>query len=189
MIIGITGTNGAGKGTVVDYLVKQKGFTHFSVRKYIEEEITRRGLPINRDNTNFVGNDMRQKHGFYYWDELIAGDMAKTKGPMVFESIRVLAAAKKFKEQGGILWGVDADRKTRYERSVMRGTQLDKISFEKFCEQEDREMHQTAEYDMNVFGVMQIADKVFLNNGTEEELFAQVEAALRAVDNGLGTRG
>jgi dephospho-CoA kinase len=32
MIIGITGTDGAGKGAVVDYLVAQKGFTHYSGR-------------------------------------------------------------------------------------------------------------------------------------------------------------
>ena len=27
--IGITGTLGAGKGTIVDYLVKEKGFVHY----------------------------------------------------------------------------------------------------------------------------------------------------------------
>ncbi|MDR0438308.1 MAG: AAA family ATPase, partial [Bacteroidales bacterium] len=49
MIIGITGTIGAGKGTIVDYLVSQKGFLHFSVRDFLSEEIERRGLPVNRD--------------------------------------------------------------------------------------------------------------------------------------------
>lgn len=38
-IIGITGTLGAGKGTVVDYLVKNKGFNHFSVGDYLIDEI------------------------------------------------------------------------------------------------------------------------------------------------------
>lgn len=179
MIIGITGTNGAGKGTVVDYLVKEKGFTHFSVRKYIEAEIARRGLPLDRKSMNIVGNDMRAKYGFDYWDKLIAKDMANTKGNIVYESIRVLAGAKKFKEQGGILWGVDADRKIRYGRAVSRGSGTDKVSFEEFCAQEDKEMAQAAEHDMNVLGIMQIADAVFLNNGTQEELFAQVEDALQ----------
>jgi dephospho-CoA kinase len=178
MIIGITGTNGAGKGTVVEYLVQQKGFKHYSVRKYIEAEILRRGMEINRDNTNFVGNDMRAKHGFDYWDKLILGDMIESDKDIVFESIRNIASAKKLKEQGLILWAVDADREVRYERSVLRGTQLDKVSFEKFCEQEDREMAQTGEHDLNIKAVMQLADAVLTNNGTPEELFVQVEAAL-----------
>ena len=38
-IIGITGTIGAGKGTIVDYLVLQKGYEHYSVRSFIKEEI------------------------------------------------------------------------------------------------------------------------------------------------------
>ena len=42
--IGITGTLGAGKGTIVDYLVKNRGFVHYSVRAFITEEIKRRGL-------------------------------------------------------------------------------------------------------------------------------------------------
>ena len=57
--IGITGTLGAGKGTIVDYLVKSRGFEHYSVRAFITEEIKRRGLPVNRDSMTQVGNDLR----------------------------------------------------------------------------------------------------------------------------------
>lgn len=178
MIIGITGTNGAGKGTVVDYL-KQKGFEHLSVRKYIEEEIARRGMPINRESMNIVGNDMRQKHGFDYWDKLILGDMTDTGKNIVFESVRNLASAKRLKGQGVVLWAVDADKQKRYERIVGRGSGTDQVTFEQFVAQEDKEMAGTAEHDMNVFGVMQMADTTLTNNGTPEELYAQVEEALK----------
>ena len=46
--IGITGTLGAGKGTIVDYLVKNRGFVHYSVRAFITEEIKKRGMEVNR---------------------------------------------------------------------------------------------------------------------------------------------
>lgn len=36
-IIGITGTLGAGKGTIVEYLKDKKGFAHFSVREFLKE--------------------------------------------------------------------------------------------------------------------------------------------------------
>ena len=39
LIIGITGTLGAGKGTVVEYLVEKKGFDHYSVRAFLLKEI------------------------------------------------------------------------------------------------------------------------------------------------------
>lgn len=179
MIIGITGTNGAGKGTVVEYL-KSKGFAHYSVRSYIAEEIKRRGLPLNRDSMHTVGNDMRAARGIDYWDNLIFADAEKNgHTDFIIDSVRNLASAKKLKEKGAVLWGVDANRKLRYERAVLRGSETDKVSFEEFCAQEDSEMAQTAENEMNIFAILEMADVRLANNGTLEELFAQVEEALK----------
>ena len=60
--IGITGTLGAGKGTIVEYLQREKGFSHYSVRAFLTEEIKRRGLEVNRDTMTLVGNDLRAQH-------------------------------------------------------------------------------------------------------------------------------
>lgn len=179
MIIGITGTNGAGKGTVVEYLIKQKGFTHYSARDFISTEVQKRGLPLHRDNTRLVANDLRKTHGATYIIESLYNHAVAEHVDAVIESVREIAGAQFLKSHGALLWAVDADRKIRYERSVLRGTELDKISFDKFCEQEDREMTSTEKYDMNIFRVMKMADIVLTNNGTQEELFAQVEAALQ----------
>ena len=179
MIIGITGTNGAGKGTVVEYLVKNKGFVHYSVRKYIEKEIIRREMPINRNSMNIVGNDMRAKYGFDYWDNIIFEDARKNGHEnIVIESLRNLASAEKLKEQGVSIWAVDADKRTRYERVILRRSGTDTVSFEEFSAQEDKEMVQTGIHDMNVHAIMAMADVKLTNNGTQEELFAQVESAL-----------
>jgi len=180
MIIGITGTNGSGKGTVVEYLV-QKGFSHFSGREFITEEIVRRGMPVNRDSTNVVANDLRKTHHPAYIAEQLLARAQEQEGNAIIESIRAIGEAEFLKSKGALIWGVDADRKTRYERSVLRGTALDKISFEKFCEQEDREMNQKKKFDMNIAGIMAIADHVFTNDGTLEELHAQVEKVLSEI--------
>jgi len=66
MILGITGTDGAGKGTVVDYLVKEKGFALYHARTLLIEEIEKRGLPIDRKHMRLVANDLRAQYGNDY---------------------------------------------------------------------------------------------------------------------------
>ena len=44
---------------------------------------------------------------------------------------------------------------------------------------EDQEMNSTEPWDMNVFSVMKMADHIFTNNTTPEDLFAQVEESLK----------
>jgi len=62
LVIGIIGTLGAGKGTLVDYLVHEKAYQHFSVRQFLIQEIERRKLIVNRDSMTQVANDLRRLH-------------------------------------------------------------------------------------------------------------------------------
>ena len=177
MILGITGTNGAGKGTVVEYL-KTKGFEHFSARALLVEEIERRGLPVDRTSMREVGNELRKTYGPAYIIETLYARAKEAGGDALVESVRAVAEARFLKEQGARIIAVDADRKSRYERIVARGTATDTLSFEEFCKQEDREMNAPDEWDMNVFGVMARADYTITNDGTVEELRAKVDEIL-----------
>jgi hypothetical protein len=59
-IIGITGTLGAGKGTVVEFLTRPPyGYRHYSARSLLNEIIAERGLPPGRDSMRSVANGMR----------------------------------------------------------------------------------------------------------------------------------
>jgi broad-specificity NMP kinase len=88
MIIGITGTLGAGKGTIAEYLVKKRRFHHFSVRKFLIQEIKKRKLPVNRDSMVFVANDLRKKFGGGYIVEALYEKAFKKRGNSVIESLR-----------------------------------------------------------------------------------------------------
>jgi dephospho-CoA kinase len=176
MILGFTGTNGAGKGTVVQYLVDTKGFVHYSARAFLLEEINRRELPDDRTSLRAVANDFRRIHGPAYVIEQLFQRAEENGADAIIESVRTICEAKFLKAQGARIGAVDADRKIRYERAILRGHGTDKVSFEDFCIQEDREMNSTEEWDMNVFGVMAMADFTIINNGTLDELHAQIDA-------------
>jgi len=178
MIVGVTGTNGAGKGTVADYLV-QKGFTHYSSREIITEEIERRGMPVNRDTMTEVANDMRRIHGATYPQaqlyEKVVADGAENA---VLESVREVPGAELIKAHGGFIIGVDADQKIRYERVIKRASATDHIDFDTFVAQEKREMENPDPAKQNIAAVMKIVDATVYNNGTLDELHAQVDRVL-----------
>lgn len=182
MILGITGTNGAGKGSVVTYLVEEKRFTHFSVREKIIEEVKRRGLELNRTNIGETGTSLRREHGAnYFTDTFLATAREQGADNVVIESIRTLAEAAYLREQGGKVLAVDAPVEVRYERIINRGSVTDKVSFEDFRLQEDVEYRPkdiTDSTQMNVLGVIETADHVLVNDGSLEELGGKIEAIL-----------
>ena len=72
MIIGITGTLGAGKGTMVEHLVEKYNFHHYSARTFLTENLNARGEAINRDTMTAIANELREKHGpSYIAEELL----------------------------------------------------------------------------------------------------------------------
>lgn len=177
MIVGITGTNGAGKGVAVDYLVQQKGFVHFSCSGYISEELVRRGLELNRSNMRLVGNEFRERFGSGHIVETFL-KRANEEGieNMVIESIRSTGEAEALKKAGGKLLVLDAERKIRYQRIFERKSGKDLIDFETFVLQEEREWFGAeGAFDMNIRSVMEMADHRIENNVSLEDLFKQLD--------------
>ena len=179
MIIGITGTLGAGKGTVVEYLVREKGFEHFSVRDFLNKEIARRGMVSNRDAMTEVANDLRAAFGSGYITEQLLEHARGGGRDAVLESIRSVGEAQFLKSLGAALWAVDADISKRYERIAKRQSETDKISFEKFKSDEKREWENEDISKQNLKAVIAAADTVLTNNGGLEDLYQQVEVALQ----------
>lgn len=183
MIIGITGTDGVGKGTVVDYLVREKGFTHFSSRTLIVAEIEKRGLAVDRNQMRLMGNELRAMFG----DDVIvqkAFEQIRTEGVenAVIESIRALAEANTLKAHGALLLAVDADPKIRYERVQGRRSASDKVSYEQFLAHEELEKNDHDPHGMQKAAVMEMADYTIMNNRGFGELKTGIESFLNTYE-------
>jgi len=182
MILGITGTDGAGKGTVVDYLVKEKGFALYHARTLLIEEIEKRGLPIDRKHMRLVANDLRAQYGNDYIVRFFLERATKTGDKkIVIDSIRALAEAEALKAVGGVLLAVDADQELRYERVQLRRSESDQVTFDEFKEHEVLEMNDPNPHGMQKQKVIEMADYVVGNNGTFDELRAQVDGVLEKI--------
>jgi dephospho-CoA kinase len=158
ILVGITGTLGAGKGTVVEYLKNKYGFRHYSARDFIAEETEKRGLPVNRDTLIATGNALREEHGPGHIVEELLKRAGAEGGKAVIESLRAtgeVAAARKI--PGFRLFAVDADPKRQ-------------------------EMGSDDPHRQNLAACISMADKVFRNDGAPEDLYAQVDSAM----NGAG---
>lgn len=183
IIIGITGTLGAGKGTIVEYLVEQKGFAHYSVRDLLLEEIRKRGLPENRDSMYNLANDLRSIHGPSYITDQLYEEAARSGKNCIIESIRTPGEIDSLRRKGNFyLFAINADPLIRYERIIIRQSVTDRIPFTAFQEDEAREMDTTDPNRQNIRKCIAAADFLFENNGSKENLILQVENILQIIN-------
>lgn len=180
-IIGITGTLGAGKGTIVEYLADRKGFRHYSVRQYLNCEIEKRGLAVNRDSMTQVANELRAKNNPAFIIQELYKQACQQGENAIIESIRTPGEIDFLKKKGNfLLLAIDADPYIRYERITQRKSTTDEVDFETFMANEKREMTTTDPNKQNLKKCIEQADTVLMNNGSIEDLYLQLEEQMPA---------
>lgn len=182
IVIGVTGTLGAGKGTVAQYLVS-KGFKHFSVRDYLTKILLEEKKPVNRETMLALANGLREKYGFSYITDKVFEEAEKSKHNAIIESFRHPDEIKSLQNKSNFyLFSVDAPIKTRYLRIKKRASATDKINFEEFKKQEERETKNKSNFASNLFESMKLANFKFENNGTEKALYKKIDMALKKIN-------
>ncbi len=187
IIIGITGTNGSGKGTVVEILKKKKHFHYFSVRGFITPLVEKKGWPVDRPHMQKLSDELRKNFSpSYITDQLI--EQAFKKGDRaIIESFRAIGEvvsareiAKKLNAKF-VLLAVHSETSNRYNRIQKRGSATDNVSFEEFVEHDKMEADLKEEHRANIHTCLKMADYTLENNGSFEELEGKVDEFLKTL--------
>ncbi len=173
-LIGLTGTNGAGKGEVASFFEK-RGYAYFSLSDLIREELRKKGKEPTRDNLIKMGNALRKKWGA---DILARRVMRKVRGKAVIDSIRNPKEVEYLKKQKNfILIAVDAPVAVRYERVKKRGRQESASTLQEFIRKEEEE-RSDFEKEQQLQTCMKMADMTVVNDGRLEDLHLKLKEML-----------
>ncbi len=190
-IIGLAGTNGAGKDSVGAILADHYDYWFFSFTELFRAECRRRGIAITREHTRMISIEWRRESGLATLIDRsmaefqAAGGFKKYHG-VVMSSLRNPYEADRIHELGGTVMWIDADPRIRYDRiranAVTRGRGgEDNKTFEQFQQEEYDEMHPPAGGDAAVLhgaAVKERADIFIMNDTTQEELQARIQQIL-----------
>lgn len=173
-LIGLTGTNGSGKGEVAAYFQK-KGYAYFSLSDLLREELQKRGEQVTRDNLIRIGNELRRNFGHDVLARRVMEKVRKASLPAVIDSIRHPAEVEYLRQQASfILIAVDASPEIRFNRVRRRGRDESASSLEEFLAKEREEMAGKGEAQQ-LQNCLAMADFYVWNDGPLEELHSQLE--------------
>ncbi|MBP3254447.1 MAG: AAA family ATPase [Bacteroidales bacterium] len=181
LVIGITGTLGAGKGTVVE-MFKEKGFVHYSARDFLKKRVQSMGLEVNRDTLTEVANNARRLEGGGFIAKGLLKEAEKEGKNCIIESIRNIKEVEYLKQNADFtLLCVDADINIRYQRIRLRQSETDNVDFDTFVANERREMQSEDENKQNLGAVMRMADYTIDNGSDLQHLQMQVNRIMNSL--------
>ena len=180
IIIGLTGKNAAGKGTVAEIL-SQKNFVYNSLSDSLRDELKILGKEETRDNLIEIGNKLRKGGGPSVLADKLIPKLALNNNHIV-DSIRnpfeVNSLRQKLSSNTFILISVDADARLRYDRLCSRRRIGDSDSWESFVNQEKQEENNDDPNKQQLSKTMNMADYNIDNSGSLEDLEKQVKIIL-----------
>jgi dephospho-CoA kinase len=173
-LIGLTGTNGAGKGEAAAFLVS-RGYEYHSLSDVIRDALAAEGLEPSRDNLIRKGNALRREGGP---DALARRILAKIRGRAVIDSIRNPCEIEFLRTQPGfVLIALEAPPVLRFERVAKRGRNECAPDIAGFLRKEAEE-NGPDPGAQQLGRCMALADRVLINDGTLADLHRKLEELL-----------
>lgn len=182
MVLGLTGSNAAGKGEVAEYL-RTLGFAIHSLSDIVREEAAARGLAPDREHLIRIGNELRRDGGPGVLAERILPRLGERD---VVDSIRNPAEVRVLRDiPHFVLVGVRASLEVRFRRAQARGRRGDPQTLSDFREREAQE-NTIDPLAQRLAATLELADHIVDNDGTLDGLRRGLDALLDRLASARG---
>ncbi len=177
----LVGMAGSGKSSVARHL-ERRGWRTIRFGEITMREVEARGLPINEPNEKAVREELRATHGMAAYARLSLPDIteALVSGPLLIDGLYSWAEYRYLKDRFGRRMHVVAIFTTRARRYARLSRRTERPLTAEEAEQRDFAEIENLEKG----GPIAIADYTILNDGTEEDLLAEVDRVLAAITPG-----
>jgi dephospho-CoA kinase len=174
-VIAVCGMPGSGKEEFVQ-VAKSQGLYIVRMGDVVREEVKGRNLELTDQNVGQIANSERKTHGLGVWAERtiprIKGDFILIDGIRGDDEIHVFRSALK---ADFILVGIQSSKEVRFERTKKRARSDAPVSWEDFCERENREI------SWGIENAMAQCEHIIVNEGTLEEFQDKIRDFLKKV--------
>lgn len=178
MIIGVSGTNGAGKGAVVAYL-RARSFYPLSLSDVIRAALREQGIEETRERMIEAGRTLRAERGPGALAERLVQDLLPDRN-YVIDSIRHPAEIEVLRANASgftLLW-IDANPEIRFERMRKRARGGDPLTLEELLRLEGKERGSDDPASQQLDAVRLLADHHLTNDGDFTQLYDAVQRVL-----------
>ena len=181
MIIGLTGSLGAGKGVILEYLQSQ-GFNHLSTSNEVRDEARRRNIDLTRTNLQNLGNKLREKEGDSVLAKRLIAQM-NSPGNYIVDGLRNPAEVIEMKNlKDFILIAVDAPSPLRFTRLMSRNRESDPKTWEEFLRIDLRDKGEGEQKSgQQSAACMELADFNIYNDGDIGSVHEEIKSIIHAV--------
>lgn len=185
-VIGLTGTIGAGKGVVKDFLLRSYKCYHVTLSDVIQGELERKHPGFNRKNLQDMGNEMRKRYGGGILAKMAVDYLPRDKEMIIVDGIRNPGEVGFLRKEFGtnfILLAIDAPKEMRFENLKKRGDPKDPKIMEEFEELDARDQGvNEPEWGQRVCDCVEMADYKIMNDSTVEQLHQKIKDVMNKIE-------
>jgi len=181
-IIGLAGTFASGKDSLARFLEEKHQIKHISTSDIVREFAQEKYGSIERPVLYKTANELRETRGAGVLSEIALERYSSYKekypGGICVSGFRAWAEAEIIQQAGGLIVFTDAPERLRYERSISRARDNEKLNtFEEFLEREAAE-NGKVNSEFSIAGIKARADLVLDNDKDMESFLEEAVTAL-----------